>query len=215
MYLIPRFESFFGIDIRAEIALAHAQIGHFLLAHLIDSRYFAGDRAVRIKHKALRTHGQIDFSAGFNTFAKFERCAALAVLSHKATILNYTGNVVDWRITKEICDKLIGRLIVQALRQIVLLKHTGFHQHDTIRNGKRFLLIMRNEDRGDTRALLNAANLFAHFKTQTRVKVGKRLVKQQQTGIFDQRTGNGDTLLLAAGKLGRVGRGLRFISIST
>ena len=63
---------------------------------------------------------------------------------------------------------------------------------------------MRNKNGRYAGTLLNAANLLAHFKTQTGIEVRKRLIQEQQARILDQRAGNCNTLLLSTGKLGRL-----------
>ena len=49
--------------------------------------------------------------------------------------------------------------------------------------------------------LLNALELVLHILAQSEVKCAERLVKQQHLGSVDKSSGNGNTLLLAAGKL--------------
>ena len=51
-------------------------------------------------------------------------------------------------------------------KRLVLLKHTGFHQHDTVRNGKRFLLIVRDKNNRDAGLLLDLFELHLHVFAQ-------------------------------------------------
>ncbi len=59
---------------------------------------------------------------------------------------------------------------------------------------------MCDKDRCDLRLVLNASNLFPGLQTQTRVKVGEWLIQKQNARHFYQRAGDGNTLLLPAGK---------------
>ncbi|MNL72288.1 hypothetical protein D3C87_1975760 [compost metagenome] len=49
--------------------------------------------------------------------------------------------------------------------------------------------------------VMQALQFGAHLKTQPRIKVGQRLVKQEHARIDRQHAGKRDTLLLATGKL--------------
>jgi hypothetical protein len=53
------------------------------------------------------------------------------------------------------------------------------------------------------RGLEDVANLMAELAAQFTIEVGERLVEQQQLRLRRQGAGQGDTLLLAAGKLMR------------
>ena len=62
---------------------------------------------------------------------------------------------------------------------------------------------MGDEDGSDPGLKLDAADLFAHLNAQAGIQVAERLIQEQQIRLFDQRTGDRHTLLLAAGKLAR------------
>ena len=59
---------------------------------------------------------------------------------------------------------------------------------------------MGDEDKGNPRALLNVLQLILHILAQFEVERGKRLVEKQDFGFVDQRTRDGDPLLLTARK---------------
>ena len=60
---------------------------------------------------------------------------------------------------------------------------------------------MGDIDGGDAELALDAAELELHLLAQLAVQRGQRLVEQQEVGLEDQRAGDGDALLLAAGEL--------------
>ena len=60
---------------------------------------------------------------------------------------------------------------------------------------------MGDVDRGVAEGVVQAAHLEAHLLAQIGVEVGQRLVEQQRLGLDDQRAGERDALLLAAGQL--------------
>ena len=60
---------------------------------------------------------------------------------------------------------------------------------------------MRDVDGGDAELALDAAELELHLLAELSVERGERLVEQQQVRLEDQRAGDGDALLLPAGKL--------------
>ena len=73
------------------------------------------------------------------------------------------------------------------------------HDADLVGDVERFVLVVRDENRGRLLLLQNVAHfetqLFAHFD----VEVGKRLVEEQQLGPRRECARERDALLLAAG----------------
>ena len=69
---------------------------------------------------------------------------------------------------------------------------------------------MRHINGGEPGFLADAPDLRAHFEPQFGVQVRERLVEQQASGPNDQRPGQGDPLLLPAGKLVDRPRGVAF-----
>ena len=60
---------------------------------------------------------------------------------------------------------------------------------------------MGHVDGSDTQVKLQPLDLTAHRNSQAGVKVRKRLVKEEQTGLLRQGAPKGHALLLAAGEL--------------
>ena len=75
-----------------------------------------------------------------------------------------------------------------------------------VAHGQRLLLIVGDVDEGDAGALLNALQLDLHILAQLEVERAERLVEQQHARLVDERTRDGDTLLLAAGQAGHIAR---------
>ena len=63
---------------------------------------------------------------------------------------------------------------------------------------------MRDEDERDADLLLDVFELLLHLLAQLQVERAERLIEQQHARLVDERAGDGDALLLAAGKLGHV-----------
>ena len=73
--------------------------------------------------------------------------------------------------------------------------------HDDIALGIRGnVLLVRDHDDGDS-ARVELLEDRHDFDAGSAVEIARRFIRQQHLGVIDQRTRNGDTLLLAAGKL--------------
>ena len=108
--------------------------------------------------------------------------------------------VEDIRLADEIRDERVLRLVINILRRTDLLDPALIHDHDGVRHGQRFLLIVGHIDECDPHGLLNALQLVLHVLAQTQIERTQRLVKQQHLRAVDQRARNGHALLLTAGK---------------
>ena len=73
---------------------------------------------------------------------------------------------------------------------------------DPVRQDQGFLLIVRDVDRRPSHSLVKVAELELHLLAKLPVERAERLVHQQHRGLDDQRPGQRDPLLLAAGELG-------------
>ena len=89
---------------------------------------------------------------------------------------------------------------VDRLRQAALDHVAAVHHHDVVGDRQRLVLVVRDEHGGDAEPLLHRADLVAHPAAQTLVEVAQRLVEQQHLRLADQRPGQRDPLLLAAGE---------------
>ena len=75
------------------------------------------------------------------------------------------------------------------------------HDNHAVAHSERLFLVVGDVDKGDAGTLLNALQLDLHVLAQLEVE---RLVEQQHTRLAHQRTRDGDTLLLTAGKTGHI-----------
>jgi hypothetical protein len=96
-----------------------------------------------------------------------------------------------------------GRLLVQLGRRAHLLDPPAGHHGQPVRHGERLLLVVGHVHEGDPDRLLERLQLDLEGLAQLGVQRPQRLVQQQHRGVEDQRPGQGDPLLLAAGQLGR------------
>ena len=78
------------------------------------------------------------------------------------------------------------------------------HDADLVGDRERFVLVVRDEDRGRVLLLEDVAHFEAQALAQVDVEVGERLVEQQQLGPRRERARERDALLLAAGELVRI-----------
>ena len=93
-------------------------------------------------------------------------------------------------------------MAVNFIRTTDLLDHALVEHCDAVRKGQSLLLIVGDVNGSDAEALLQVLQLVTQLNAQLCVKVGQRLVQADDLRVGDQRTGDGDTLLLTAGQLG-------------
>ena len=78
------------------------------------------------------------------------------------------------------------------------------HDNNAVAHRQRLFLIVRDIDKGDAGALLNAFQLDLHVLAQLEVERTERLIEQQHARLAYQRTRDSDTLLLTAGQAGYI-----------
>ena len=103
----------------------------------------------------------------------------------------------------ELCGEARLRALVDVLGRADLLDETVAHDGDAVGEVERFFLIVGHIKKGDAGALLYVLEFALHLLAQFEVERAERLVQQQQLRLQNQRAGNGDTLPLSAGELGR------------
>ena len=112
-----------------------------------------------------------------------------------------TGHHV--RRADEASNEDAGRGVIDLLRRADLLDTPTAHDCDAIAHRERFTLVVGDEDEGDAHLALDALEFDLHRLTQLEIERGERLVEQQCAGHVDERTGERNTLLLAARQLVR------------
>ncbi len=102
----------------------------------------------------------------------------------------------------ELRHELVGRLHVDLAGLAELDHRAGLHDGDVRGQRERLDLVVGDVDRGDAELALQPLELVPQVLAQLGVEVGQRLVEQQQRRLDDQRAGQREALLLAAGELG-------------
>ena len=79
---------------------------------------------------------------------------------------------------------------------------SGTHHGDAVAHGQRFFLIVGHENERDAALALDALEFKLHLAAKLQIQRTQRFVQQQDIRLVDERAGNGDALLLSAGKAG-------------
>uniref|UniRef100_A0A8W7P6H0 Glucose-6-phosphate isomerase n=1 Tax=Anopheles coluzzii TaxID=1518534 RepID=A0A8W7P6H0_ANOCL len=104
-------------------------------------------------------------------------------------------------------NKGIARVLVQALRAVDLLDFAlGEHCH-AVGHGERFALVVGHVHHGHAQAFVQMLDFHLHVFAQLLVQCAQRFIHQHQLRFEYQGTGQGHTLLLAAGHLAGVAVG--------
>ena len=102
------------------------------------------------------------------------------------------------------------RTMVNLFRSADLRDASVFQNGHAVGNGERLFLVVCDIDGGESELLADAADLGAHLETQLGVEVGERFVEKEAARTDDQGAGQGDALLLSAGKLRDLAVGVGF-----
>ena len=109
-----------------------------------------------------------------------------------------------------------GRGVVVELAGSPICSITpGVHHRDGVGHRHGLLLVVGHVHEGDADVGLDALQLDLHLAAQLEVEGAERLVEEQHLGPVDQRPGQRDPLLLAAGELGGRRAGVRPSSTSS
>ncbi|KAF0120033.1 MAG: phenol hydroxylase [Methylocystaceae bacterium] len=105
------------------------------------------------------------------------------------------------RFADEGDDERRSRAVVKLFRRPNLFDAAFVEHDDAIRKLHRFILIMRDENRRQSRLLVNVAQPAAQILAHARVKGAEGLVEQQHARFDGERARKRDALTLAAGEL--------------
>ena len=97
--------------------------------------------------------------------------------------------------------KAACRAGIHFARRRALLHAALVQQHHLVGHAHGFGLVMGHIDHREAQALLQFAQLAAHFLAQLGVEIGKGFVHQADLGLGDQRAPQRHALLLSAGQL--------------
>ena len=107
------------------------------------------------------------------------------------------------RFANERNDERRSRAVVKLFRRADLFDAAFVEHDDAIGELHRFILIMRDEDRRQSRLLMDVAQPAAQILAHARVKRAKRFVQKQHARLDGERARERDALTLAAGELRR------------
>ena len=96
----------------------------------------------------------------------------------------------------------VGGPLVYVFGGVNLLYDAAVHDRDAVRHSQGLLLVMGHIYGGDAHLLLDALDGVPHLNPQLCVQVGQGFVHEQHLRVDDNGSGQGHTLLLAAGQLG-------------
>ena len=94
-------------------------------------------------------------------------------------------------------------ILVNQPRAAHLLHHAIEHDANLVRDRQGFFLVVGHIDGGNTKLLLQLADVAPQFHPQLGIKVGERLIHQQHLGANHQGTRQAHALLLPAAELVR------------
>ena len=104
-------------------------------------------------------------------------------------------------LAEEVGDERRARVLVELRRAAHLLDHAAVHHRDGVGHRHGLLLVVGDVHEGDPDLGLDPLELDLHLPAQLEVEGAERLVEQQHLRPVDQRPGQRDPLLLAAGEL--------------
>ena len=104
----------------------------------------------------------------------------------------------------EACDEHIDRMMIDLIRFADLLNEAVFHDDDAGGHRHRLDLIVGDVDGGGADIVMDADDFAAHLDAELGVKVGKRLIHQEDLRAADDGAAKRDALPLAAGKGARL-----------
>ena len=105
---------------------------------------------------------------------------------------------------EEVRHELGARALVEVGGAARLLDPALVHHRDRVGHAHGLLLVVRHVHERDADVLLDALELDLQLLAQAQVERAERLVEQQGARPVDERAGERDALLLAAGELRRL-----------
>ena len=164
--------------------------------------YFRRNAGLPRQLHSFRANDQFDRVAALQNKRSFhmENCSEAGYFGH-SVIAGFHCGGYDICCADEIGYELTGRCGVYLFWGAHLFDNAFVHDDDPIRHAHGFSLVVRDIDAGDAELPLDFADFAPHVDAQFGVEIGQRFVKQKHGGFHDQRAGQGNSLLLAAGQL--------------
>ena len=104
--------------------------------------------------------------------------------------------------SEKLGHKSIGGIIAHFRRCAALLDRSFVDEHHAVGDFEGLILVMRDEDCGEAREIVEFAQPAAQVFPDLGVERAKGFVEQEHLGAISQRTGKGHPLALSTGKLG-------------
>ena len=106
-------------------------------------------------------------------------------------------------LADEAGDPRVHRPVVQDIRGPVLEDEPIAHHGHPVGHRERLILVVGHEDEGDAQLLLELLELQLHLTPELEVERTQGFVEEQHRRPVDERSGQGDALLLTATQLPR------------
>src|SRR6516162_9689590 len=100
-------------------------------------------------------------------------------------------------------EPAMGR-IVDIRRRADLLDAALVHDHDSVRDGERLLLVMSDENRRGVELMHKRTDFLAHMDSKLGIEARGRLMEQKDRGPQYERAREGHSLLLPAREFTRI-----------
>jgi hypothetical protein len=180
------------------------------IAEMFDDRNGAregGMRIVRIDDgEMLRPNAELSRScAGVCAYPDLGRAPARQHHARRSAVHrdNVDAEKIHARRADEGGDELVRRRVVKLERRADLRDDPLVENNDLVSESHCFRLVMSHIDHRRAELGMEFRQFKAHLHTQFRVKVGKRLVEQENLGLAHERPADRHSLPLAARQLGR------------
>ena len=152
----------------------------------------------------LRAHREVDLRAGLDVLVVEADDLAEVLHGHAAVVLVDELRhrpLEEVRVADERRHERAARRLVERGGLVDLLDLAAVHHRDAVREAHRLALVVRDVEERDADLVVDAVQLDLHVLPQLQVERGERLVEEQHLRLQDERAGDGDALLLAAGNL--------------
>ncbi len=139
--------------------------------------------------------------SGTRAVGRHDALAVAQVHDRHRTLAAVDADVDQVRDTDEAGHERRRGPLVELARRRDLLDDAVLHDRDAVGHRQRLLLIVRDVDERRLRLRLEVLQLELQLLAELQVEGAERLVEQQGRGPVDERAGQRDALLLAAGEL--------------
>ncbi len=111
------------------------------------------------------------------------------------------GDVEEGTGAEELADEAGAGAFVEGAGVAELFDAPGAEDGEAIAEDEGFLLVVGDVEEGDAEVALESAEFDLKLLAELEIEGGERFVEEQDPGSVDERPGEGDALLLAAGQL--------------